>query len=140
MGLMTTQYPNPNSKSTPPDHIGVLGAGLLMAVIGWGGLLWLIANHPPRLGAELWLFFFLGVMAITGTVIPIVRYLNLRLTPLHAEPIAGGIIVRQSVWVGIFSVIVAWMQILRMLTPITVFFLALVLIVIEVFLRSREQN
>lgn len=136
---MTTQYPNPNPKSTPPDHVGVLASALVMAIIGWGGLLWLITNHPPRLGAELWLFFFLGMMAVTGTVIPIVRYLNLRLTPLHAEPVAGGIIVRQSVWVGLFCVIVTWMQILRMLTPITIFFLALVLIVIEVFLRSREH-
>jgi hypothetical protein len=134
---MSNDYP-PNAL--PPDHIGVLLAAAVMFIIGWGGLYWLVTTHPPRLGAELWLFFFLGLMAITGTVVPIVRYLNMAFTPVHAEPIAGGIIVRQSVWIGLFCVILAWMQILRVISPANIFFLALVFIIIEVFLRSRERD
>ncbi len=127
-------------QRVPPDHIGVLLSAAVMTLTGWGGLLWLVTNRPPRLGAELWLFFFLGLIAISGTVLPVVRYINMRLTPLNAEPLAGGIIVRQSVWIGLFCVIIAWMQILRVLSAANIFFLGLVFIIVEAFLRSRERG
>ncbi len=127
-------------QRVPPDHIGVLISAAVMTLTGWGGLLWLVTNRPPRLGAELWLFFFLGLIAISGTVLPVVRYINMRLTPLNAEPLAGGIIVRQSVWIGLFCVIIAWMQILRVLSAANIFFLGLVFIIVEAFLRSRERG
>ena len=123
----------------PNDHVGALISGGMMIFVGWGGLALLIISPPPRLGAELWLFFFLLLTAITGTVLPIVRYLNMRLTPLTAEPPPGGVLVRQSVWVGLFVVVATWLQILRVLTVPNAFFLALVFIVLEIFLRSRER-
>jgi hypothetical protein len=123
---------------TPPDHVGILLAAVTMMVIGWGGLLVLITASPPRIGSELWLFFMLFHIAITGTVLPLVRYLNVRFTPLHVEPPPGGIIVRQSVWIGLFMVICSWLQMLRTLTLPTALFLSLVFIVLEIFLRSRE--
>jgi len=127
-------------QSIPADHIGALLAGLAMMLGGWLGLVYLILNSPPRIGAELWLFFVLIHLAITGTVLPIVRYLNVRFTPIHVEAPSGGIIVRQSVWIGLFVVINVWLQILRVLSAPIAFFLALVFVVLEVFLRSRETN
>jgi hypothetical protein len=67
-----------------------------------------------------------------------VRYLNLRFTPLTEALPPGGIIVRQSVWIGLFVVICAWLQIPRVLSPIVAVLLALVFLAIEVFLRFRE--
>jgi hypothetical protein len=133
---MTQKRPN----RMPADHIGALISGVMMMVVGWGGLALLILTRPPRLGAELWLFFFLLLAAVTGTVLPIVRYINMRFTPLSAEPPPGGVLVRQSVWIGLFVVVSAWLQILRVLTVPNAFFLALVFIVLEVFLRSRERD
>jgi len=133
---MTQKHPD----RMPNDHVGALISGGMMMIVGWGGLVLLIISRPPRLGAELWLFFFLLLTAITGTVLPVVRYLNMRLIPLTAEPPPGGVLVRQSVWVGLFVVVSAWLQILRVLTVPNVFFLALVFIVLEIFLRSRERN
>lgn len=121
----------------PPDHIGVLAAGAVMMVGGWYGLYVLVTTTLPRVGQR-WLFFMLLMMAVTGTVIPFVRYLNVRFTPITVEPPAGGVIVRQSVWFGLFALTCAWLQIPRVLNlPIAVL-VALAFLVIEIFLRARE--
>lgn len=124
----------------PLDHTGMLIASALMMVLGWGGLWQLVTTRLPRIGGELWLFFILLQLAVTSTAIPFVRYLNVRFTPLHQDPPPSGVIVRQSVWVGLFVVACAWLQIPRALSLPVAFFLALVFIVLEAFLRSREAQ
>lgn len=128
--------PLPSGK-TPPDHIGVLVAALLMALVGWAGLYQLVTTQLPRVGPR-WIFFVLLHVAVTGTVIPLVRFLNVRFTPMERELPPGGVIVRQSIWVGLFVVMCFWLQIPRVLSWPIVFFLALIFVVVEVFLRSRE--
>lgn len=128
----------PATSNTPPDHIGLLAAALVMMGIGWLGLFQLVTTTLPRIGGELWLFFILLLMAITGTAIPVVRYINVRFTPLDVEVPPGGVIVRQSVWIGLFVVTCAWLQIPRVLSLPLAVFLAVVLMVVEIFLRSRE--
>ncbi|MFQ3567624.1 MAG: hypothetical protein SNJ59_11555 [Aggregatilineales bacterium] len=124
-------------SSTPPDHVGVLIAAVIMMVGGWAGLYHLITTELPRVGPR-WIFFVLLHIAVVGTVLPFVRYLNVRFTPVHRELPPGGVIVRQSVWIGLYVVTCAWLQIPRVLTLPIAFFLALAFIIIEVFLRSRE--
>jgi hypothetical protein len=126
------------ASSTPPDHIGLLIAAPGMMLLGWGGLYALVTTTLPRIGGELWLFFILLLLAVTGTAIPIVRYINVRFTPLDIEVPPGGVVVRQSVWIGLFVVTCAWLQIPRALSLPMAIFLIFVLLVIEGFLRSRE--
>ncbi len=121
----------------PPDHIGVLSAAVLMAVGGFGGLYLLVTTSRPFVGQR-WLFLLLLHIAVTGFVIPFVRFLNVRFTRLNRPLPSGGVIVRQSVWIGVVVMACAWLQMLRVLTPINAFFIALAFVVIEVFLRSRE--
>lgn len=121
----------------PPDHIGVMIAAVVMIVGGWLGLYQLITTTLPRVGQR-WIFFLLLQIALTGTVLPFVRYLNVRFTPVDAELPPGGVIVRQSIWIGLFGVLCAWLQIPRVLNLPIAFFLALVFAGIEFFLRSRE--
>jgi hypothetical protein len=84
------------------------------------------------------MFFVLLQLAVTGTVLPFVRYLNVRFTPVQYDLPPGGVIVRQAIWFGLFAVTCAWLQIPRVLTLPIAFFVALVFIIIEIFLRSRE--
>jgi hypothetical protein len=121
----------------PPDHIGVMIAALVMAAGGWWALYELVTTTLPRVGPR-WLFFVLLQIAVTGTVLPFVRFFNVRFTPVNMPLPPGGVLVRQSVWIGLFVVTCAWLQIPRVLNWPIAFFLALVFIVIEVFLRSRE--
>ena len=136
---MTIMKQSPPSSKLPPDYAGVLFAALLMIIVGWYGLYTLVTTQIPRVGQR-WLFFVLLHIAVTGTVMPFVRYLNIRLTPITRPLPSGGVIVRQSVWIGIFVVTCAWLQIPRVLTVPIMFFLALAFGVIEVFLRSREMG
>ena len=127
----------PISIKLPADYSGILLAGLLMMLIGWYGLYVLVTTQIPRVGQR-WLFFVLLHIAVTGTMMPFVRYLTIRLTPITRALPPGGVIIRQSVWFGIFAVTSAWLLIPRVLTLPIMFFLALAFVVIEIFLRSRE--
>jgi hypothetical protein len=132
MQLMAKQ-----SYKMPPDHIGVMIAALVMMAGGWLGLYNLVTTSLPRVGQR-WLFFVLLHIAVTGTVLPFVRFLNARFTPATQPLPPGGVLVRQSVWIGLFVVTCAWLQIPRVLNPPTAVIVALVFLVIEVFLRNRE--
>lgn len=128
------------TSSTPPDHVGLLVAAAVMIVVGLGGLYWLVigSGSLPRIGGELWLFFVLLLTATSGLALPLIRFINVRFTPLHREVPPAGVIVRQSVWVGLWVVICAWLQIPRLLTLPLALVIAAALLVVEVFLRTRE--
>ena len=126
-----------DANKTPPDHIGMMIAALTMMIGGWAGLYTLVTTEIPRVGQR-WLFFVLLQIAIAGTVMPFLRYINMRFTPITRIPPPSGVIVRQSVWFGLYVVTCAWLQIPRVLTVPMMFFLALAFVVIEFFLRSRE--
>lgn len=130
--------PSDDTSSTPPDHAGLLVGSLLLMALGWGGLYALITTNLPRIGGELWLFFLLLQVAVSGTALPIVRFINVRFTPLDREVPPVGVIVRQSVWVGLYAVILAWLQIPRLLNIPLAGFLLVLFAIIETFLRSRE--
>lgn len=121
-----------------PDHAGLMLAAALMAVTGWIGL-WLLVTTALPTAFPRWLFFVCLYLAVTGTVLPFVRFLNLRFSRAGAPP-ASSVILRQSVWVGLFVVACAWLQIPRVLNPVIALFLAISLLVIEIFLRVREQD
>jgi len=132
---MTEQTLNPNK--TPPDYIGMSIAALIMMIGAWAGLYYLVTTEIPRVGQR-WLFFVLVQIAVASTIMPFLRYINVRLTPLTRAVPPSGVIIRQSVWFGLYAVMCLWLQIPRVLTVPIMFFLALAFVVIELFLRSRE--
>lgn len=105
-----------------------------MAVTGWVGL-WLLITTTLPTAFPRWLFFVFLYLAVTGTVLPFVRYLNARFA--RSGP-TSGVVLRQSIWVGLFVVACAWLQIPRVLNPVIALILALSLVVIEWFLHLRE--
>ena len=125
------------TDKTPPDHTGMTIAAVILMIAGWGGLYYLVTTQFPRVGQR-WLFFLLVQVAVAGTTMPFLRYVNVRITPVTRAVPPSGVIVRQSVWLGLFFVTCLWLQIPRVLTLPMVFFLALAFFVIELFLRSRE--
>ena len=132
-------YRNDLEQDAAPDHRGVVAASALMAVGGWGGLYLLVTTTLPTAFPR-WLFFVCLYLAVTGTVLPFVRLLNMRFMREDGIPPSSGVILRQSIWVGLFVVACAWLQIPRVLNPVLAFFLGLSLVVVEVFLRIRERE
>lgn len=133
-----TEYRHDPTPAPPPDHTGIMLAAALMAVTGWVGL-WLLITSTLPTAFPRWLFFVFLYLAVTGTVLPFVRFLNARFSGNDAPPSAS-VILRQSVWVGLFVVACAWLQIPRVLNPVLAFFLALSLIVVEFFLHMHAQD
>ncbi|MBN1287821.1 MAG: hypothetical protein JXB47_20650 [Anaerolineae bacterium] len=128
----------PTKRTVPTDHAGILIAAFVSAAAGWAGIAYIVANTLPR-AFPYWLFFVCLFMAAAGTALPFVRFLNVRFSRRDAPSVPGNVILRQSIWVAMFITAAAWLRIPRMLNWITGFFLALSLIVIEIFLRLRER-
>jgi hypothetical protein len=111
-----------------------LAAGVLI-LIGWGGIFLLVQNVLPTPGAR-WVFFMLLYIAIVGTGLPFIRFLNHRFIGTF---VSDAVIVRESLWFGLFVTTCAWLQIWRALSWPVAMLLALAIVVIEGFLRIRES-
>ncbi len=106
--------------------VGWGGLALVIFVFGWPPLVW------PR-----WGFFVLWFIALTGTALPIVFFLNIRFPSDPAvEPHA---IVRQALWVGVYGATLAWLQLGRLVTLWVWVGLGAGLVAIESVIRSRER-
>lgn len=120
-----------------PSVRSTLPAALILALIGWGGLMYLLLFTLPTLWPR-WLFFFLTVLAITGIFLPIAAFLNLRFS---TQPPAGQeTILREAALVGIYFATLAWLQLGRVLNLPLIFLLAFGLALIEFLIRLREKS
>jgi hypothetical protein len=122
-----------------PSTRQYLFSGLFLMLVGWGGLVLLIMVFavPPLVWAR-WGFFALWFIALTGTALPVVYFLNMRFpSEPRAEPNA---IVRQAVWVGVYGATLAWLQLGQLSTLWVWLGLAGGLVAIEYLIRSRERT
>ncbi len=125
-------------EDRPPVSVSIfIPASFILCILGWGGLYYLINYTLPTIGPR-WLFFFLSVLALTGTFLPIVAFLNRRFP--SKPPATSIVILRQALWFGIYLPTLAWLQMGRALTPALAFLLALGLATIEWLLRLRERS
>jgi hypothetical protein len=111
-------------------------SSLLLIIVGWGGLYLLITQTLPYVWSR-WGFFVLTLMAITGTVLPIVYFFHRRFP--GEKPAESNVIVRQALWFGVYGATLAWLQLGRLVTVYVVLGLAGGLAAIEYFMRLREK-
>jgi len=124
-------------SNTSPRVANFLPAALFLFILGWGGLIALIIATLPTVGPR-WLFFFLCVMAITGTILPITAFLNRRFP--STPPPTAMVVVRQALWFGIYGATLVWLQMGRVLNPALAILLAIGLGLIEFLLRMSEKS
>jgi hypothetical protein len=84
-----------------------LWISIVLCLVGWGGLMMLIAFTLPTLGPR-WLFFFLLDLALSGTALPVTYFFNRRF--LSDPPVGNGVILREAMWVGVYGSLLAWLQ------------------------------
>lgn len=111
--------------------------GIILSVLGWGGWIYVVGFTYPTLFPR-WLFYFLFVIALCGTSLPVIAFLHWRFP--SKPPAEGNVLVRESIWVGIFGSVVMWLQQGRVLNPALFLFLAVGFILIETLLRLRERS
>ena len=112
-------------------------ASLILILIGWGGLAGVVYLALPFVWLR-WGFFVLIILAITGTVLPIVYFFHRRFP--DQPPAEANVIVRQSVWFGVYGATLAWLQLGRLVTVYVILGLAGGLLAIEYFIRLRERS
>jgi len=123
--------PRHNSSFLP-----YLASAISLLVLGWGAAATAIFVLTPTVWAR-WLLFFGGTLGLTGLALPVTWFLNLR---FPSEPPAGPyVIVRQAIWVGIYGIVLAWLQQVRLVTIWTGVGLAFGLVTIEYLVRMREK-
>lgn len=123
-------------ENRPFSPLSFFPLAIFMAVIGWAGLFVLVLLSRPTDWRPLWVFFFLGFIAITGSVLPAVAFLNRRF--LTTPPASTNVILREASWFGVYFTVVAWLQIGRVLNPMLMILLGAGLLIIETMLRLRE--
>lgn len=124
---------------TPPPQrfpLSLFIASAVLAIAGWVGVVYLATQTIPTTGPR-WLFFVAWLIALTGTAVPFVHYLNKRFT--HTMP-PDSVMIRQAIWVGIFGASCAWLQLGRALNWASALLLAAALIAIEGFLILRDRS
>lgn len=120
-----------------PSFWTFLWISILLAMVGWGGLVYLIMETEPYL-AQRWLFYVLLVLALSGSSLPVMYFINRRFP--SNPPVEGGVVVREAVWVGIYGSLLAWLQLGRVLTTGLAVVLAVGLILAEFLLRMGEGS
>lgn len=124
-------------SNTSPRVANFLPAALFLFIVGWGGLITLFMSTLPTVGPR-WLFFFLSVLAITGTVLPIIAFLNRRFP--STPPPTAIVVVRQALWFAVYGATIIWLQMGRVLNPALAVLLAIGLGLIEFLLRLSEKS
>jgi hypothetical protein len=112
-------------------------SSLILILIGWGGLLYIITHTLPYVWPR-WGFFVLALMALTGTVLPIVYFFHKRFP--EEAPSEANVIVRQALWFGVYGATLAWLQLGRLATVYVILGLAVGLAAIEYLIRLRERS
>lgn len=126
-----------DSKPEPVKPWLFFPAALILLAIGAGGL-YLVVTYTEPSGGTRWLFFFFGVLALTGFALPITAYLNRRFPSI--PPPTPAVVVRQAIWIGIYIPILLWLRIGRVVNLSLAILLAAGLILIEWLLRLRERS
>ena len=111
-------------------------SAFLLILLGWGGLLAVLYLSVPIIWFR-WGFFALLILALTGTVLPIVYFFHRRFP--SEPPAEANVIVRQAVWFGVYGATLAWLQLGRLVTVYVILGLAGGILAIEYFLRLRER-
>lgn len=116
---------------SPSGYRSLFLTSLILALVGWLGLALLLFGTRPTVGPR-WLFFFLWILALAGTSLPLLWTLNRRFAPGTPQTI----LLRESLLIGLYGALCLWLQINRSLTLPLALLLASGLIAIEWMLRS----
>lgn len=108
-----------------------------LLVLGWGGLFVLVNMTEPTLWPR-WLFFFLVVVGFTGLALPVAAFFHYR---FPAEPpVEHKVVVRQSLWVGIYAALLIWMNFGQVVSVGLAGVFLVGFVVLEIILRMRERS
>jgi hypothetical protein len=124
-------------SSKSPTIMSLLPTFLVLFVLGWTGVIALVVGTQPTLFPR-WLFFALLMVALTGTAMPVVYFLNRRFPA--RPPVETDVLLRESIWFGVLGSLLAWLQLGQLLTTWMALILVSAIALIEGLLRMWEHS
>jgi len=109
----------------------------ILAVIGWGGAAAVIFLTLPFLLPR-WIFFFSLFLALAGTALPFVWYLNRRFTAERFP--SEGVLLREALEAASLGVFLVWLQAGRMFTAFLGWAFFGAFLAVELLLRVYENS
>ncbi len=109
----------------------------LVALMAWAGFASVVMLPPNDLTKPV--FFCLLFASVGSTLMPAIAYLNARFGRFGSERVYHVRFVRQSILVGAFVVVVAWLQMRRVLSATLGLILLAIFVLTETFLITRES-
>jgi hypothetical protein len=109
---------------------------VLLAALGWAGVIYLVGQVHPSARRAVVALLLAWAAALTGTAGPVLLALHRRFL---GEPTAWTVW-RQSAWIGLLGLLVAWLQLNRVLNLLVGVILAGVFVVVELILSWRARQ
>ena len=112
---------------------------ILLAIVGWWGVYELTGKVEPKQPGVQSFFFALLFVALTGTLVPPIAYLNRRFAPVAvtSDPLR---FLRHSAWGALCLSSWVWLQIHRALNFGFALVIALMFIAVEVLIARVRSN
>ena len=120
-----------------PSSTAVLTTAIILASIGWVGLILLFILTVPTLGPR-WLLYFFATLAFSGMALPVIHYLHKR---FPGKPVSTSVVmIREALLVGAFADTLLWLQLGKVLNFALGILIGACLAAIELLLRLREKS
>jgi hypothetical protein len=129
------------AKQTPAPKpafpAGVFLMAGLFAILGWGGVTVVVLFTLPFLLPR-WLFYFSLFLALAGTALPVMWYLNRRFTAERFP--SDGVLMREALEAASLGVFLVWLQAGRMFTPFLGWIFFGAFLAVELLMRVYENS
>ena len=120
-----------------PSSTAVITTAIILASIGWVGLILLFILTVPTLGPR-WLLYFFATLAFSGMALPVIHYLHKR---FPGKPVSTSVVmIREALLVGAFADTLLWLQLGKVLNFALGILIGACLAAIELLLRLREKS
>jgi hypothetical protein len=131
---MQSKQPAP---SKPPFPFGLFLMAAVFAAAGWIGATAVVLLTLPFILPR-WLFYFSLFLALAGTALPAVWYLNRRFSAERFP--AEGVLMREALEAASLGVFLVWLQAGRMFTPFLGWAFFGAFLAVELLLRIYENS
>ena len=110
---------------------------IILVFVGFGGLFIIFNMTQPTIGPR-WFFFFMVILGVTGLAMPAVVFLYHRFPSGHVP--AQRVIIRQSLWAGIFVALMIWLSLGQVFNLGVAVIVLAGITLLEIVLRLGERS
>ena len=122
-------------KSYLPPFGKILISSIFLTILGGGGLAFIFMFLKPTLGPR-WMFFFFLLIIGAGVALPFCYLIQRRFA---SQVIPEKVLIREAILFGVFLTLVAWLQLGRILTNLTIVIISIGFVLLEMLLRMAEK-